>query len=171
VRSAKAVERFRIDVTRLGVLGHSFGGWVALMGAAVDPAVACVAGLDVANIGVRARGLNDPARFASATTNSEALIAPGAPYRAESAVALVTEMKAHADEWDLIRYAAALSSRPILLISATNADEQLDFVAALRKAGAARVTELNWATDHSFSDQRIKLTRTILDWLKSSCRF
>jgi uncharacterized protein len=168
VRSSEAIETFHVDIARTVLLGHSFGGWVALMGAAADPAVACVGGLDVANVGARARRLNDPARFAAATVNSEALIAPGAPYRAESGVALVTEMKSHAAEWDLVRYASALRRRPILLISATNSDEQLAFTAALRNAGAERVTELNWTTDHSFSDHR-KLARTVVEWLKSSC--
>ena len=171
LRSDDTVSRFKIDLRRLTLVGHSFGGWVALMGAAADPAVACVAGLDVANIGVRARRLNDPARFAAAIANTEALIAPGAPYRAESGVALATEMRAHAEEWDLVRYASMFRSRPVLLISATNADEQAEFVAALRKAGATRLVEQNWETDHSFSDRRIKLARAIVEWLKSSCGF
>jgi uncharacterized protein len=171
LRSDDAVGKFKIDSRRLALVGHSFGAWVALMGAAADPAVACVGALDVANIGVRARRLNDPARFAAAIANSDALIAPGAPYRAESGMALVSEMKAHADEWDLIRHASMFQSRSVLLISATNADEQAEFVAALRHAGAARVIEQNWETDHSFSDQRIRLARAVVEWLKSSCGF
>ena len=51
MRSVEVVTRYHVDVTRLALVGHSFGGWVALMGAAADPAVACVAGIDVANVG------------------------------------------------------------------------------------------------------------------------
>jgi pimeloyl-ACP methyl ester carboxylesterase len=172
LRSAESVGRYHIDVRRLALVGHSFGGWVALMGAAADPTVACVAGIDVANVGARAKLLrSDPARSATAIANAESLIAPGAPYRATSGAALVAEMKAHADEWDLPSHASELRSRPVLLISAVNGDEQRDLVAALRNAKSPVLTDLNWITDHSFSNQRIQLARTIVQWLQSSCGF
>lgn len=172
VRSAEIASLYHIDTGRVALVGHSFGGWVALMGAAGDEKVACVAGIDFANIGVRgSRFRSDAQRVSRATANNEAMIAPGAPFRAESGAALVAEMKAHADEWDLNRYASNLRSRPVFLVSAVNGDEQRDLVVSLTNVKAQRVTALTWETDHSFSDRRIELARTVVQWLTSSCGF
>jgi hypothetical protein len=37
----------------------------------------------------------------------------------------------------------------------------------VRTAGASRLTEQIWDTDHEFSDHRIALARTTIDWLTS----
>lgn len=172
VRSVEIASSYHIDPSRVALVGHSFGGWVALMGAASDEKVACVAAIDAANIGVRGRRLrSDEERASRATINNEAMIAPGAPFRAQSGAALVAEMKAHADDFDLNGYASNLRSRPVFLVSAVNGDEQRDLVASLTKVKAQRVTALSWETDHSFSDRRIELARTVVEWLTSSCGF
>jgi pimeloyl-ACP methyl ester carboxylesterase len=171
VRSAEIVSRYHIDVSRVALVGHSFGGWVALMGAAADEKVACVACIDVANMGVRGRLFrSDPESVSRATANNDALIAPGAPFRAASGAAIVEESKARADEFDLNRYASSLKSRPVFLISAVNGDEQKTLVSSLTNVQAP-VMALHWDTDHSFSDRRVELARTVMQWLTSSCRF
>ena len=42
VRSRLATERYRVDSARVALVGHSMGGWLALLAAARDPRVACV---------------------------------------------------------------------------------------------------------------------------------
>ena len=46
VRSPTMARQFGIDTSRVALIGHSMGGWLALMSAAADPKVACVASLD-----------------------------------------------------------------------------------------------------------------------------
>jgi hypothetical protein len=41
------------------------------------------------------------------------------------------------------------------------------FVEALHKAGNTQVTEVHMATDHSYSDHRIALEESVLDFLNS----
>jgi uncharacterized protein len=171
VRSPETAVRFRTDSARVAVVGHSMGGWLALMATAADPSVACVGALDSRNVG--AYGLllrRDRAADSQRVAADDWLTAPGAPYRAEGGRGgLVAEMKANAERWDATAHARALSDRPILLIGATFKADQDGLVTALNEAGARRVTALAWDTDHSFSDRRIALARAVTGWLRSSC--
>lgn len=170
VRSPEAA-RFRTDPARVALVGHSMGGWLALMAGAADPSVACVGALDSRNVG--AYGLllrRDPSADSALVAANDWLTAPGAPYRTEGGGAgLVTEMKANAERWDATAQARALSDRPILLVGSTFKADQDSLVTALDRVGARRVTALAWDTDHSFSDRRIALARAVTGWLRSSC--
>jgi uncharacterized protein len=171
VRSPVVARQFTIDTTRVALVGHSMGGWMALMSAARDPKVACVGALDSRNVGAYGRQLQrDRAAESTLVAANDSLTAPGAPYRVVGGGAgLVAEMKANAERWDVTGHARALSDRAILLVYSTFKAEQDSLVAALGRVGARRVTALAWPTDHSFSDRRITLAATIVDWLRSSC--
>jgi len=171
-RSPETASRYRTDPARVALVGHSMGGWLALLATAADPAVACVGALDSRNVGALGRQLQrDDSAAAARVTADDWLTAPGAPYRAEGGGAgLVAEMKANAERWDATAHARALSDRPILLVGATFKADQDSLVTALDRAGARRVTTLAWDTDHSFSDRRIALARAVTEWLRSSCR-
>jgi len=60
-----------------------------------------------------------------------------------------------------------LASRPFLVITSDDGLGQDDhaFAVALQKAVNTHVTETHFATDHSYSGQRIALTTAILNWL------
>jgi pimeloyl-ACP methyl ester carboxylesterase len=173
VRSPAVAGQFGLDAARIALVGHSMGGWLALMSAAADPKVACVASLDARNIGAYGRQLQrDSSAESARVAFDDSLTAPGAPSRAEGGgAALVAEMKANAERWDVTGHARALSDRPILLVAATFKSDQDSLVAALSRAAARRMTALAWPTDHSFSDRRLALAETIVGWLRSSCRF
>lgn len=171
VRSGATAVRFRIDSNRVVLLGHSMGGWLALMAAAEDPSVACVGALDSRNVGAYGRVLRrDRSADSALVAANDSLTAPGAPYRAEAGAAgLVAELKANAERWDVTAHARALSGRRILLVAAVFRADHDSLAAALDRAGAQRVTSVAWRTDHSFSDRRIALAREVVRWLRSSC--
>lgn len=172
VRSPAVSGQFGLDTTRVALIGHSMGGWLALMSATADPKVACVGALDARNVGAYGRQLqHDRSAESALVAANDSLTAPGAPYRTEErGAALVAEMKANAERWDVTGHARALSDRPVLLVAARFKSDQDSVVTALSQAGARRVTALAWRTDHSFSDRRIALAETVVGWLRSSCR-
>ena len=171
VRSPLAAERYRVDSARVGLIGHSMGGWLALLAAARDRRVGCVGALDFVNTGARGRRLlSDRTADSARTAQDSWLAASGGPYRVKGGgAALVAEVKANAERWDVLAYAPALRERRVLLISAANRTEHDSLVTALGGPGATRLTAHWWPTDHSFSDRRIALARAILDWVQGPC--
>src|SRR6476661_8047075 len=57
LRSDSSVRAFRVDPKRVMLVGHSMGGWLALMGAAADSTVTCAAALDFWNVGADGRAM------------------------------------------------------------------------------------------------------------------
>lgn len=171
VRSEQAAARYGADSTRVVLLGHSMGGWLALLTAAVDRRVRCVGALDFVNAGARGQRLRvNPTADSATTAEYEWLTAPGGPYRTEGGgAALVAEIKSHAEEWNVLRFAPELRERGILLLAAANRTEHDSLVAALRNVGARRLRAHAWRTDHSFSDRRIALGREVVAWLRGLC--
>src|SRR5215831_8126164 len=51
--------RLGIDGSRIVLVGHSYGGWVALMTAAHDPTIRCVAVMASANLGIGGKRIRD----------------------------------------------------------------------------------------------------------------
>ena len=170
-RSSAAASRYRVDTARVALVGHSMGGWLALMAAAEDQRVSCVGALDARNVGAYGRLLRrNHAADSLLVVATDSLTTPGAPYRTEAGgTGLVAEIKANAERWDPMAHARTLRDRSILLVGATFRTDQDSLVAALGRVGASRVTAVAWDTDHSFSDRRILLARTIVDWLRSRC--
>lgn len=172
LRDSATAARYRVDPRRVALVGHSMGGWLALRGAAADPGVACVAGLelwDAGRDGVAMR--TDSASRREFLAYTADVTAPGAPLRtARGAGALVQSLLDRGDEWALAATAPALRTRPVLLLANTANASHAPLAAALREAGNARVTALAWPTDHSFSDRRVALARAVVDWLRDACR-
>lgn len=166
VRSDSSVKAFRVDPTRITLLGHSMGGWLALMSAAADSSIACSVALDFWNVGEDGREMSsDRKADSTATAYIQSVSGAGAPLSADG-LALAAEIKAHDNEWDPIRSAALLRARPLLLISTTANQSHQRLTAAVRQGSTNRLTALQWNTDHGFSDRRIRLAHTVVEWLQ-----
>ena len=171
VRSPLAAEHYRIDSARLALVGHSMGGWLALLAAAQDRTIECVGALDFVNTGARARRLlRDPVADSVRTAQDSWLAAPGGPYRVDGGgAALVAEMKANAERWDVLVHVPELRERRVLLVGSANRTEHDSLVVALGGQRATRLTAHWWPTDHSFSDRRIALARVLVEWVRGPC--
>jgi pimeloyl-ACP methyl ester carboxylesterase len=155
------IARFTLDPARVVVAGHSMGGFAAAQTTAARPEVKGLILMDAWNPGIAAR-----------TTPAEAMAKRYAyampPLAGTSPEALAQDTITNAEAFDLRTHAAAIATRPVLMMSSLKAfaaDNQR-LAAKLREAGAVSVTAHDWPTDHSFSDHRIKLTATTLEWLK-----
>jgi pimeloyl-ACP methyl ester carboxylesterase len=170
VRSDSSIKAYRIDPHRVVLVGHSMGGWLALMDAASDTSVTCAIALDFANMGAWGQNMRTNHNLDSLFTGYEDwLTVPGGPLHADNGRVLTTELEDHADTWDLDTKALELRRRPLLIISRTSNDDHPPLIAALHAARAEDVTALQWRTDHGFSGQRIKLAHSVLAWLHGHC--
>ena len=149
-----------VGIRSLSVVGHSLGGFTALHTAAADPTIEKVASITGFDLGVE---ISDPQRYV------EAFDAQLLPLSGTSGAALVDEMVAHGPGWRLAGLAPKLAGRPVLLIGGSRDDDapyeqhHLPLIDAYREA---RLEHHLFDTDHSLSDHREKLGRTVLAFLQ-----
>jgi uncharacterized protein len=169
LRQPHVAKSLRLDPTRMVLLGHSMGGFLALQGAAADPTILATGMISAADIGAR---VPDPLPQAHEAQVVEGLstayahegMAPLAGCTPES---LARETIANAAHFRFLSKVDALKSRPVLIVTSDDglapANEAL--AAALQKAGDTRVTAVHVTTDHAYSDQRTALSAAVLHWL------
>ncbi len=176
VRSAENAAKYHFDPARLALVGHSFGGWLALMTAGSEPTTVCVAALAAWNIGW------DGKRFATHETERQASLADlrdtadpaDGPIRARPED-LQREIAQNAAAWDYLGQAAALRGRPMLLMASTRdtPDEDIamheQLAQALRAAGNKDVLVAKFEDDHSFSSHRLAVADALIGWLRADC--
>ena len=161
--------KYRIDVNRIVLAGHSMGAWIALMHAPRDSRVRAVISICGFNFGRFTRlVLNSPESIAQTTHDFDG---ETGPLSGTSGAALVQEMLEHAHDWDLLETASALASRPVMLIGAKR-----DTVATLELAHMPLVAEFKrhgvqleeqvFDADHSLASHRIALARETLRFLQ-----
>jgi pimeloyl-ACP methyl ester carboxylesterase len=176
VRSPANAARYRLDPRRIALVGHSMGGWLALLCGAREPQSVCVAGLAAWNVGGAAQRFSAHADERTSnlayfrTTTDPA----GGPVRAAGAD-LLNEMIAHATAWDYLRQAPGMRDRALLLVAATRdtPDEGVamheQMARAVRDAGGRHVTLTTYEDDHPFSSHRIALAGVLTHWLATDC--
>ncbi|MGE5234134.1 MAG: alpha/beta hydrolase family protein [Acidobacteriota bacterium] len=170
VRSPRFAAQYPVDPNRIYAVGHSMGGFVAVMLAAADPNVKGIAYISGWDIGSDARRWRDP-RTQAAVQDSFDLALPA--LRRTNGATLLQEAIQHSQAWSLASVAARIADRPVLMTVAefeaggnppTISHEPLRN--ALRAAGARSLETHSFPTDHSYSDQRIALASTIVTWLQ-----
>jgi uncharacterized protein len=172
VRSSASAHR--LDADRIALVGHSLGGFAALVTTAADPrisAVASIAGFDFGPIGLECR--SDPAVRASYVSAFEAELLP---LRGTDGAALVREMMQEAPQWQLAALAPGLANRPVLLIGAAlDAVAPVDthyhpVVKAYAKHPVPVLEHHLFQTDHALSDHRLALADVVRRFLTDHLR-
>ncbi|MEU9792448.1 alpha/beta fold hydrolase [Streptomyces sparsogenes] len=169
VREADFAARHRLDPGRLAVIGHSLGGFAALWTAAADKEIAAIGSIAGFDFGAatRAAAADPAARAAYVAGFEESLL----PLVGTSGEALVAEMEAAGDDWELARLAGPLADRPVLLLAGARDEvappgmHHEPLVAAYREHPVATLEDGVFPTDHAWSDHRVALARTVLGFL------
>lgn len=158
----------RLDPARVAVVGHSLGGFAALMTAAADRGVAAAVSIAGFDVGTAAELCADPVTRAECV---EALGSDLLPLRGTSGEALVGEMVAAGPAWRLAGLARAFEDRPVLLVG-TGRDpvtpqevHHQPLVRAYGQRPRIRLEHLVFDTDHALSDHRVELAGVLLDFL------
>ena len=168
-RSAQMARILRLDPSRIVLIGHSMGGFMAVQAAAADGGILGVALISAADFGGRI-GLplskdREPGtiRALSAAYDRDGM----EPLSGCTAEGLAHEMIANATQWSFMGKINALKTRPLLIVTSEDAYARGDqaFASALRHAGNDRVATLHLPTDHVYSDQRGALSGAVLRWL------
>lgn len=176
VRQPDNARRYQFDTTRVALVGHSFGGWLALLTSAELPKTVCVAAIAPWNIGW------DGARFAEHPNEREQNLAyfrnvtdsSGGPIRAR-AEDLAESMSTNANAWDYLTRATALRDHAVLLVAGSRdtPDEDVAMVqrmaAGVRAAGGRHVSVIGYDDDHGLSSHRLTLADALVAWLRGDC--
>ena len=149
-----------IDPKRIVMMGHSLGGWVTALTAAHDPALIGAALISPGNIGLLGKMPRETAAGFFTENGMEALADT-------SGAIMADEVIAHADAWDFVNAAPRLVGPQLFVLTSDDglAPEADKLAAAVKAAGGTKLSTLHVATDHSWSDRRIRLESEIIRWL------
>lgn len=176
LRTPENATRYSVDIGRIALIGHSFGGWLALMQAGREPPAVCIAALAAWNVGWAAKRFanNSEEREANRSYFRATTESPSGPIKAD-ADQLMQEMVRNSEAWDYLGQSFALGHHALFLAGATRdtADEDAAMHARLAEAMAAAgmqsPSHLTFDDDHSFSANRDALAKALVRWLNSDC--
>ena len=152
--------KLRIDPKRIAIVGHSMGGWVSALTAAHDKGLMGAVMISAGNLGMIGRLPREQVVKLMRENGQEALAATSPEIMAD-------EMIANKDAFDFAKAAPRLIDTNLFVLSS---DDGLAFMSdelsnAIKAAKGAKLKTLHVATDHSWSDSRIRLESEIIDWL------
>jgi uncharacterized protein len=169
LRDPANAKKLRSDSGSIVLLGHSMGGFMARYTAAQDPAIKAVVLISAADMGASKvqsfkPGTEDEASRRLAASFAAEGIAPLAGCTPQS---LAKEVIANATAWNPVSVAPKLASRPILVITSDDGLAPINdaFVEALHQGGDKKVVSAHMPTDHSYSDHRIAMQTSVLQFL------
>jgi len=154
--------KLRIDPARLVIMGHSMGGWVTALTAAKDSKLLGAAMISAANLGAFGKAPRDQLAAGMKANGQEALAGTSPEIMAD-------ELIANADAFDWLKAAPALTATNLFILSSDDglAPGTDALAKAIRDGGGAKVKTLHVATDHSWSDARVRLQAEVLRWLET----
>lgn len=167
LRDPANAARLGIDPRRIALAGHSMGGMMAARTLAEDKALLGAFLIDPWDTAGTGRSLTDAAAIAA--FRADELDGDLPPLAGTSAEALIAEIRAADRALDLVAALSGSAGRRIAIYTATRGlgGHHAELVAAARGSNPAALTEVQMATDHSFSDKRIALAAGLVSWLGS----
>lgn len=160
LRDPAIAARLGIDTKRIALAGHSMGGWVTAITAAHDRGLIGAILISAADMGGMGANPSHEKLVALMAGNMESL-------SGVTAESMADEVTTHAKAFALANAVDGLSQLPLLVLSADDglAPRTDALVKAVTAKGNQRVTSIHAATDHSWSDHRIFLESTVINWL------
>ena len=159
LRDPAVAAKLGIDTKRIALAGHSMGGWVTAKRAAHDHGLVGAILISAGDMGHLGHAPRQQV-ISKMADNMEAL----AGVTAES---MADEDIANAKAFAIVDAASGLVQTPLLVLTADDglAPDSDKLVKAIEAAGGTRVTAIHAATDHSWSDHRVYLETSIINWL------
>ena len=163
LRTQDAAKTLGIDTTRIVIVGHSMGGWVAVETAARDHRLAGVALISPADMAQDFPGTMRHAQLVKYLSGLMESLADETPER------MARELEAHERSWQFSQAYDRINHMPVLVVSADDRYQPSDdaLVSALRAHRGQAITAVHMNTDHVYSDHRIALQAALIEWLQS----
>ncbi|HSI18014.1 MAG TPA: alpha/beta hydrolase, partial [Sphingomonas sp.] len=160
IRNPTNAAALGLDTRRVVMMGHSLGGWATALTAAHDKGLIGAALISPGNIGLIGKLPRAVAIKVFGDNGMEALADTSPTIMADEAIA-------HADAYDFVKAGPKLIAAPLLVLTSDDglAAPADALVAGAKAAGNAHVTAVHVATDHGWSDARIRLESEIIRWL------
>lgn len=169
LRSEKCKKSYRVNPEEIILIGHSMGGFTALMTAANHPEIKLAASLAGFNMGAYGDMMFESSGLIKDAIELWEDSMP--PLKGITAEEFVNSAVENREKWNLINIAEKLKHHPILMVAgsrddvATVKEHHEELVKALKKNEAHNLKSIILDSDHSFSDKRITLSETVLSWL------
>ena len=159
LRRPGVANRLGIDTGRMVLTGHSMGAWAVAKVAANDRRLQGAITISLADLGL-VGGAPRAQLVERAAMNAETLAGTTPLRMADELIANAAVNRAAAG-------AAGLASLPLLVLTSDDglAPGSDSLVAAVRAAGGTQVATAHVATDHSWSDARLRLEELVTAWL------
>jgi pimeloyl-ACP methyl ester carboxylesterase len=160
-RSSEAA-KLGIDGRHIVLAGHSMGGATAFITASNSDGLDGLILIDAWNIASKtSKGADTRETLARGFDDF------GNSLHGATPDSVADEVIAKRSQWDLVAAAPRLVRLPILSVSAKYGivEPNRALAAALRQSGNRRLTAVEIASDHSFTDHRIALAATVTGWL------
>jgi pimeloyl-ACP methyl ester carboxylesterase len=170
VRTPAASATFGIDPSRIVVVGHSLGGFVAGWLAGHDDrlagAVLISAGRSFGHLPRDIARGEVVKRMEANLENDQGMHTVGKTTAAQLADEAIRNNAA----WNLAQFAPTIAKHPLLVVTADDggAPDNERVAAAVKAQPGAKVTVVHFATDHSYNDQRVSLAAAVVRWLSEA---
>ena len=151
-------QTLHIDTARLALFGHSMGGWVALKALAQQPGIKKAIILSPMNIYAVVAMSKTPS-----DTGFETYVAGLFMLHNTSGHAMLAAVQANTAAYELAAEAVPLSTKQLVFLDENRRNEQ--WIKVIGAANKASFRYEIWDTDHPFSNKRIALTKTVLEFL------
>ena len=168
-RNSAIADLYGIDPDNIFLVGHSMGGQSVLNAAKELPFIRGVAALAAYDIGAAFHNKMEKDLFLMIETEGQCL-------KMNSAAEVYENARDFRDELGIINQYERLASLPVLLMEAS-----LDSVAPADKMMrplfeklndlSAPVTYKTIVSTHSFAGQRMKLAKTVAEWIEKTARY
>ncbi|UVO54564.1 S9 family peptidase [Sphingomonas sp. SUN039] len=160
VRAPENAARLRFDPKHIVLGGHSLGGWATALTVAHDNRLAGAFMISPGNLRRIGKLPREQAVAFLKDNGMESL--------ATTPEAMADELIAQGDTYDFVTTAPRLTGTRLLVLTSDDggAPAADALVAGIRANGGKGVTTVHAATDHSWSDARVRLASELIGWLR-----
>ena len=174
LREPDNAHRFRINIDKLTVLGHSLGGYTALATGRQDEDLICVGAMSPANMGLWKASFDTGDLTGDRLSSYADSLFMLADFSGEAMTDQLQQSSM--DEMDIRGFGQGLAGKSVFMVvgdkdPVTPAETMFTpATEAYEKIKGLSLQQHIISGDHSFSWSRVQLSRLVLDWLATDCR-